>query len=101
MEITKDQITQATVEQNKQIDSLSEPQRTNYNQLIETYNGGYTQLADGIPICDMYKSFINEFTTIEPKTEVEKLASEKVPVVTDDLFIKTVNNYEYHEDVFP
>lgn len=101
MNLTEEQKNQAITEQNKQIASLSEIQRTNYNDLINTYNTGYTQLADGIPICEMYKSFINEFTTTEPKTEVEKLASEKVPLVTDDSFIETVNNYEYHEDVFP
>jgi hypothetical protein len=113
MNITSEQIKQSQEKQQKQIDGLSKPQRTNfdnlinnYDGLIKAYNGNYTELSDikldiSIPICDLYTSFIAEFTTTEPKTEVEKLASEKVPLITEDSFIKTVNNYEYHEDVFP
>jgi hypothetical protein len=113
MELTPEELKRAQIEQQKQIDGLTKSQRANfdnlinnYDDLINTYNGTYTILADkkldvGIPICDLYTSFIDEFTTTEPKTEVENLASEKVPLATEDSFIKTVNNYKYHEDVFP
>ena len=112
MNITSEQIKQSQEKQQKQIDELSKSQRANfdtlinnYDGLINTYNGTYTKLAYkkldvGIPICDLYTSFIAEFTSTEPKTEVEKLSSEKVPLITEDSFIKTVNNYEYHEDIF-
>ena len=94
MKLSTAEILEKRKDRKKQYESLSEPQRTNYNQLIQTYNRGYTTLADGIPISELYQSFIDDFTATDPKTKIQELASEKVPLVTEDSFIETVNNYK-------
>ena len=72
-------------------------------KLINDYKGCCENTIDTntpLPSCPMVEQFLTEFVSMSSPEDVVNI-SLNVPLFDEEFYLKTINNYKYHEDVFP